>query len=177
MNTQTFYIKLHKFHLIKYQKVLKLIQLLFWQNNLKYTLVLSLNTIPKFGHPKKKINKIESVQRNFTRFVCSRCNISNTSYNDRLVKLGLKYLENRRWEFDLFTFYKIINGKYKGFSVNFSVFSHNKYLLRGSVRKIKCIHNFNNSLWQGSFFHRAKTMWNKLSQDVVSCEIAVNFRL
>ena len=40
---------------------------------------------------KKDINKIESVQSNFTRFICSR-SISNTSYSDRLIKLGLKSL-------------------------------------------------------------------------------------
>ena len=92
--------------------------------------------------------------------------ISKASYNDRLVKLGLKSLEYKRWKFDLFTLYIIINGIFK---VYFGSIFHNKYYLRGNRRK-KSKHNFNNSQWQGSFFHRAKTMWNKLPQDVVSCE-------
>ena len=84
---------LYKFHPIKHQKDLKLNQLLLWQNYLKYTFVQSLNTIYKFGHPfKKVINKFESVQRNFTGLICSRSNISHSSYNDRLAKLGLRSL-------------------------------------------------------------------------------------
>ena len=83
---------------------------------------LEYNTQIWLPYLKKYINKVESVQRNFTRLICSRCNISNTSYNDRLVKLGLKSLEYRRWEFDLFTLYKITNGNYKALYRQFLVF-------------------------------------------------------
>ena len=86
---------------------------------------------------KKDINKIESVQRNFTRLICNRCNISDSSYNERLVKLGLRSLEYRRWEFDLFMLYEIINGKYKAFFSQFFSFSHNKNQLRGKTKKKK----------------------------------------
>ena len=79
---------------------------------------------------KKDINKIEPVQRNFTRLICNRCNISDSSYNERLVKLGLRSLEYRRWEFDLFMLYEIINGKDKAFFSQFFSFSHIKYQLR-----------------------------------------------
>ena len=51
MNTYFINIMLHKFHHIKYQNVLKLIQLLFLQNYFKYTFVLSLYAIPKLDHP------------------------------------------------------------------------------------------------------------------------------
>ena len=117
------------------------------------------------------------MQRSFTRLICNRCNISYTSYNDRLIKFGLKSLEYRRWEFDLLTLYKIINGKYKSFFNQFFIFSHNKYQLRGNNLKIKCKHDFKNSQWQGAFFHRAKDMWNRLPQDIVSCEEVEHFRL
>ena len=50
-NTQTIHIMLHEFLPSKSQKVLKLIQLLLRQRCLKYIFVLSLNKIPKFGHP------------------------------------------------------------------------------------------------------------------------------
>ena len=69
------------------------------------------------------IFKNESVQRNFTRLACKRCNISNTSYKERLVKLGLKSLEYRSWQFDLITSLKIINGNYKEFFNKIFVFS------------------------------------------------------
>ena len=116
------------------------------------------------------------MQRNFTRFVCNRCNIPNKSYNDRLIKLGLQSLEYRRWEFDLLTLYKIINGKYKVFFNQFFSFSQNSYDLRGNNKKITCKHDFKNGQWENSFFHRTKIMWNKLPQDVVSCERVEHFR-
>ena len=37
------------------------------------------------------------------------------------MKLGLKSLQYRKLEFGLFTLYKITNGKYKVFLVNFSI--------------------------------------------------------
>ena len=43
--------------------------------------------------------------------------------------------------------------------------------------KIKCKHDFQNSQWQGAFFHKEKVMWNTLPQDIVSCEGVENFRL
>ena len=62
-----------------------------------------------------------------------------------MIKFGLKSLESRRWEIDLLTLYKIINGKYKSFSNQFFSFSQNKYQLRGNNLKIKCKHDFQNS--------------------------------
>ena len=76
---------------------------------------------------KKDIIKINSVQRNFARFVCIRCKISNTLFKDRLVKLELKSLEYKRWQFDLITLFKIINAKYKEFFNKFIVFSQTNY--------------------------------------------------
>ena len=63
------------------------------------------------------------------------------------------------------------------FFSHFFSFSHIKYHLIGNNLKIKCKDNFNNSQWQGSFFHRTKTMWKKLPQDVVPCERGEHFRL
>ena len=44
---------------------------------------LEFNTQIWSSYFKKDINKIESVQINFTRFICNRCNIPNKSYKDR----------------------------------------------------------------------------------------------
>ena len=54
---------------------------------------------------------------------------------------------------------------------------HNKYQLRGNNRKLILKQNFNNSQWQGSFYHRAKNMLNKLEQGVVSFERVEHFRI
>ena len=47
----------------------------------------------------------------------------------------------------------------------------------GNNLKIKCKDYFKNSRWQGAIFHRAKVMWNRLPQDIVSCEEVEHFRL
>ena len=56
---------------------------------------------------KKNVNKIETIQRKFTRLIFNRCHKSNISYEERLTKLCLKSLEYRRWEFDLITLLKL----------------------------------------------------------------------
>ena len=55
----------------------------------------------------KDIIAVESIQKNFTRRVCMRCDIPFTSYSDQLIKLNLKSLEYHRLEFDLILVYKI----------------------------------------------------------------------
>jgi len=52
------------------------------------------------------INKLESVQRVFTKRLCS---MSSMNYDDQLQWLGLERLELRRLHADLITCYKIIN--------------------------------------------------------------------
>ena len=56
------------------------------------------------------IAKIEKVQRNFTRRLPG---FGELSYGERLDRLNLEYLEERRIRFDLVEVFKII----KGFSV------------------------------------------------------------
>ena len=91
---------------------------------------LEYNTLIWSPYLKNDAIKIESAQRNFTRSVCNKCNISYTSYKNRLVKLGLEFLEYRKWQFDLITLLKIVNGKYEEFFNQFLVFSQTDYNLR-----------------------------------------------
>ena len=65
----------------------------------------------------------------------------------------------------------------KVFLTSFFSFSQNENQLRGNNFKIKFKHDFQNRQWQGAFFHRAKAMWNRLPQDIVSCEKVEHFRL
>ena len=48
----------------------------------------------------KNINHLEPVQRWYNWLVCNHCNIANTSYLERLVKLNLKSLKYRRLIFN-----------------------------------------------------------------------------
>ena len=97
---------MHQSLLTKYLKVLKLIKLPLWQDYLQYLPKLEFNTPIWFPYFKKDINKIESVQKIYTRIICNCCNIHNKLYHERLVKLQLKSLEYRRCKFDLFYYFQ-----------------------------------------------------------------------
>ena len=58
-------------------------------------------------HLKQDIEKIERVQRRYTKRLCG---LSNISYSERLRRLQICSLEQRRLHFDLFMCYRIIFG-------------------------------------------------------------------
>ena len=151
--------------------ILKKLYLVYIRPKLEY------NTPIWSPHLKKDINHLESVQRRYTRIMFSRCNISYTSYLDRLTKLNIKTLEYRRIKFDLITFFKIVNSETTINLKNFFEPYKTNYLLRGNNKKFTCRHHFNNDVWHNSFFYRSVEMWNKLPNDLVSCKKVEQFRL
>ena len=68
---------------------------------------LEYNTSIWSPYLNKNIAKIESIQKQFTRYICIRCNVPFSSYHDHLYKLNIKSLEYRRVEFDMILTYKI----------------------------------------------------------------------
>ena len=72
--------------------------------------LLDYNTVIWSPYLKNDIAMIESVQKHYTKKICFRCNVPNTSYSHHLHMLNIKSLEYRRLEFDLFLTYKIIHG-------------------------------------------------------------------
>ena len=115
------------------------------------------------------IDKIESVQRNFTRKACIRCGIKFSSYTHRLYMLNLISLQKRRIINDLLLLYKIV---YNISDLNFSdyfIFHTTKYNLRSNTMQIKLAPNIDLSLlqWKNSFFVRAISYWNKLPDEAV----------
>ena len=117
---------------------------------------------------KQGIDKIESVQRRFTRTICRRSNISYSSYSDRLFKLNLQSLEYRRAMLDLVFMYKTIKDlSGLSFTDHFS-YRLTKYNLRGNNSKIESPFKFKDSQWCGSFFVRVPKMWNLLPESVIS---------
>ncbi len=56
------------------------------------------------------IDKLESVQRRFTRRLCKRCSLPDMPYQDRLSALGLEPLELRRLKLGLCMIFKILHG-------------------------------------------------------------------
>ena len=62
---------------------------------------LEYNTPVWSPYLKKDVDKIERVQRYFTKQIFFRCNVPFNSYQDRLYKLNIKSLQHRRIKFDL----------------------------------------------------------------------------
>ena len=65
----------------------------------------------------------------------------------------MKSLEYRILEFDLITFFKLVNGET---TINIQlIFEPYRTicLLRGNFIKFTCKHNFNNEAWHNSFFN------------------------
>jgi len=77
------------------------------------------------------INKIENIQRRFTKTI-----FAQLSYSERLVKVHLPTLEMRRVMADLTTCYKLLNGFTDIDSDNFFVASNNSRT-RDNSRKLK----------------------------------------
>ena len=124
----------------------------------------------------KDISHIESVQRSYTRTAFRRCGIAFSSYGDRLEKINLKSLEERRLVFDLVLVYKIMYGLC---DLNFSDYftlNNTKYNLRRHSLQIKCTKVNTSQKWQNSFFFRVVQVWNSLSEDIVRSDNIFSFK-
>ena len=132
--------------------------------------LLEYNTEIWTPHLEKDKDCIESVQIRYTKQICNRCNIPNISYQDRLYKLGLRSLEDRRKEFDLISMFKIINRISVLNFDDYFYFKSTKYSLRDSAAKIRPHKHFNCNTWYGSFFYRAAKYWNNLDHNITSAK-------
>ena len=129
---------------------------------------LEYNTPVWSPYLKKDIEKLERVQRLYTKQIFFRCGIYFTSYEDRLYKLSIKPLEHRRVQFDLILLYKIIHGTSNLNFNDFFTFRTNPYSLRGNSHKIDTLQKYNSSHWSNTFFARVTKSWNLLPDDVAS---------
>lgn len=81
------------------------------------------------------INTIERVQKRFTRLLFRKFHYPTEDYENRLLRLELTSLENRRLLFDELTLYKIHNGIYNT--------SLNQFIIvRNPVRVTRLAHTF-----------------------------------
>ena len=131
---------------------------------------LDYNTPVWSPHLQQDINAVESVQRRFTKTICRRCNIPFTSYEDRLFKLDILSLENRRIQNDVILLFKILHGLSDISFNKFFKLQISNYSLRGPSSKIIPVQTFNNTLWKNSFFERAPRYYNKLPSEISSAK-------
>ena len=118
------------------------------------------------------VNKLESVQRVFTKMLCG---MSTINYDDRLQSLGLDRLELRRLHADLITGYKIINNMV---AVSFnSFFKFAVSTTRGHPLKLMLPESRVNARAH-AFPVRVRpiTVWNRLPTHVVLASSLLSFK-
>ena len=117
----------------------------------------------------KDIDKLENIQRRFTKRITG---LFNFSYVDRLRICGMEMLELRRIKLDLIFVYKMINGLVKINFDDFFTFAPDRGL-RGNSMKLYPKFTRKTSVLN-SFEFRVVNIWNSLSNDVVvSCSLSV----
>ena len=119
------------------------------------------------------INKIESVQRYFTRRLFPG---QQLTYTERLSLTNLDFLESRRIKFDLLMYYKIINNLVDIDSSKFFTFVHHSFNTRGHGLKLTKKLYPTNAL-ANTFANRCINCWNALPSSIVSSPTLSHFKL
>ena len=119
----------------------------------------------------KDIDKIENVQRCFTRRLFPR---SLYTYNERLFLLGLEPLESRRLKYDIKLYYQIIHGQV---GIEKSIFNliPKDHDTRGHDFRLQRQLYPTNSL-ANTFSNRAIDCWNSLPASIVSVQSFAAFK-
>ena len=136
---------------------------------------LEYNTPVWSPYLKKDVDKIERVQRYFTKQIFFRCNVPFNSYQDRLYKLNIKSLQHRRIQFDLIMLYKMMHGNSHLNFKGFFMFQTTTYV-RGNSHKIDTLQTHNSCQWSNTFFARVVKYWNLLPDFIASSTTLAIFK-
>jgi hypothetical protein len=132
--------------------------------------LLEYNTVVWSPQTLKYIDKCERVQRYFTKRLLG---LWDVSYLDRLGRLKLESLEERRIQFDLICVFKIVHGLVNLPCDAFFVMSTS--ITRGhsfKLAKTFCKHTFA----QHFFTYRVVNIWNSLPENVVCSKSLASFK-
>ena len=125
-------------------------------------------------HYKKDINRIERVQRSFTKSIG---NLRVCTYKERLLNLGLDSLQCRRLKADLIMCYKTLHGLVDIGSDASCIFMR---ALNMSTRgnSFKLIKNSVLSQRENNFYNnRIVNIWNSLPDNIVTSNSVTNFKI
>jgi len=117
-----------------------------------------------------QINKIESVQRWFTKRSKS---LSNLTYDERLIKLGNDRLELRRLRADLLMYYEILHHSVDLHQEDFFTMS-SIIEMRGNSYKL-IVPNSRINACANYFSVRIINVWNRLSDGMVNASSVLSF--
>ena len=124
-------------------------------------------------HLERDITLLENVQRRATKIVKD---LRNVEYPERLKKLKLTKLEDRRNRGDMILTYRLLNGLEGIEYSKFFTLDRNPYNLRGHSKKL---HKPGPNLDVRKYFfsHRVIDKWNGLTEEEVSAPNTRTFKL
>ena len=121
---------------------------------------------------KKYMNKVENVQRKYTKHIKG---LYNFTYEERLKRIKLPSIEFRQIRGDMIQVYKIANNFYDPKSTaNIFQFNHDTRL-RGHIHKINKKFT-NKSRFRNFFTNRVVLKWNSLPSDIVEAKSLNEFK-
>ena len=116
--------------------------------------------------------KIERVQRTATRMIPE---LENLEYEDRLKRLGLESLEDRRTRGDLIQLFKFVRGFDETDIQNWIVVDNLKMTRRAHDYKLRFL-TCDSDLKRTAFPNRVIQMWNRLPERVVCANSISKFK-
>ena len=122
---------------------------------------------------KEHIQKIERVQKYFTRRVFKKCGLTYVNYHERLKILKLDQLEFRREVTDMLTIQKICHIKTNIMPGEIFKFSSRPQRRHNYQVLIK----HRNSKTKNSFFNRVSNKWNNLSAELANTVSPIMFKM
>lgn len=134
--------------------------------------ILEYSSIVWSPHLIGDINRIENVQRQFTKKILWKN--KNFSYSERLQFLNLERLETRRIKFDLLFAYKIIREKSIPFSDYFELAPTRGTRSQNDLKLY--IRKANLDCRKYEFANRVAEIWNTLPQNIVDSKTSTNFK-
>ena len=120
-------------------------------------------------------DRIEKVQRNFTRRLFRRCKLEEMNYYDRLKLLKLNTLELRRLHYDLIMVYKLSHGMCNVDSTLIIGNLLSKKNTRGHSFQINCPLAHSNIV-NNYLTNRISQIWNSLDATIVNAESLCIFK-
>ena len=125
-------------------------------------------------NPYKKtlINKIEKVQRFFTRKVLFKCKKPYMPYEERLNMFQLESLEHRRKVADLTLLFKIVKNQTSIAPTALATFSTRP----SRKHQLQIIIKHRNNKTKNSFINRTSNEWNALNNDIENIQSSETFK-
>ncbi len=119
----------------------------------------------------QNIDKLEKVQKLFTRILFKRCNLDRLEYKERLQHLDIESLEKRRRKADLCLCFAILKNIYHVDSASLFTRSSSSRT-RGHDLKLQ-VPKIRLNIAKHNFAFRVVKFWNMLSSDTITNSVSL----